>query len=297
MGFFEIHPIDLMIGGVLALVMLGIGLSLSIHDVRSVVVRPRSLLTGLGIQMIGAPLLAILIVSFFEMPVFFKIGFIILSTCPGGTTSSFVVYLFRSNVALSLTLTTINSILSLFSIPILVNGALYFYLHKSTNIHLPFLQSILQIFLVTIIPASLGIFIRAQRPRFAERVRVPTKYIMLTLLAIVFIVKFFADEDQGGTGINMNDIWIIIPAGLIFHFASFFLTYYLGRVAKLNSNDSLAISIEVSLHNTTLAFLVAGTLLQNEDMVKPALIYSLFSFVLTLLYSFIYRNKAQTLQL
>lgn len=293
----DIHLIDLIIAGVLALVMLGIGLSLSFDEVKTVVIEPRSLMAGLGIQMIGAPVLAFLMVNWIDMPVFFKIGFIILSTCPGGTTSSFVVYLFRSNVALSLTLTSINSILSLLTIPFLVNGALLFYLHDTTEIHLPVLESIMQIFMVTIIPATLGILIRVRWKEFAEKVKEPVKYVMLTLLAIVFVVKFFAGKDQGGTGINMKEIWMIMPAGLAFHFLSFFLTYFICRSLKLTKNNALAISIEVSLHNTTLAFLVAGTLLQNEDMVKPALIYSLFSFVLTLLYSFLYRNKAQGLQL
>jgi BASS family bile acid:Na+ symporter len=211
----------------------------------------------------------------------------ILAVCPGGTTSGFVTYLFKGNVALSIALTVINSILTLFTIPLVVNLALRYFMGREAELHLPIFESITQMFLITLLPAFVGVMVRTFKPAVAEVMQKPVKYIMIVLLALVYLIKFFAGDEHGGSGITFPEMWSIFPYVLIFNVVCFVFSIFIGKVAKLTIRDAFTIAIEVALHNTTLALLIAGTLLQNQEMAKPALLYSLFSFWTALVFGLI----------
>jgi bile acid:Na+ symporter, BASS family len=278
MEIISYSVIDILIGFVLASVMFGLGLSVTEENFRKIVFAPRAFFIGLGSQMIALPVIAFIILLFSDLPDAFKVGIMILAACPGGTTSGFVTYLFKGNVALSISLTTINSLLTIFTIPFLVNFALRYYMGQEVELHLPLLSSIVQIFLVTLLPAALGVFVQRIKPAIAEMLHKQLKYILMVLLAIVYSIKFFAGENAGGTGMTFSEVWMIIPYAFLFNVACFAFSIGLGKMTHLTIRDAFTIAFEVSLHNTTLALLIAGTLLQNQEMVKPALIYSMFSF-------------------
>ena len=279
--------IDILIGFVLASIMFGLGLSVTETNFKDIIFSPRAFFIGLGSQMIALPIIAYIILLFSNLPDAFKVGIMILAACPGGTTSGFVTFLFKGNVALSISLTAINSLLTIFTIPVIVNIALRHYMKQEIELHLPLLNSIIQIFLVTLFPAALGVFVRKVKPIIAQMLQKHIKYILMALLATVYAIKFFAGERHGGTGITLAEIWMIIPYAFIFNVACFVFSIAFGKMTRLTIRDAFTIAIEVSLHNTTLALLIAGTLLQNQDMVKPALIYSMFSFWSALLFGLI----------
>ena len=220
----------------------------------------------------------------------FKVGLIILASCPGGTTSGILTYFFKGNVALSVTFTAINSIITLFTIPLLVNLSLLFYYGQSTDIHLSYLETIIQIFSVTIIPAGIGVLVRTYRPGFAQKAQRPVKFLLIVALAIIFIIYFFAGRESGGTGITTKEILNILPYALLLNILCMAWGFFIGTVTKLGTKNSYTIGIEASVHNTTLAFLVAGTLLHDQDMVKPSLIYAMFSFWTAIIYSYIIKK-------
>jgi BASS family bile acid:Na+ symporter len=279
--------IDYLISLVLAAIMFGLGLSLTFSNFKQIMLRPKAFFVGLGAQMIFLPTVAFLILLFSGLPDVFKVGIMILAVCPGGTTSGFVTYLFKGNVALSISLTVVNSILTLFTIPFVVNLALWYFMHTEVELHLPIGQTILQMFLITILPAFLGVLVRTFKSSVAEKLQKPVKYVMIVMLALVYLIKFFAGDEHGGSGITMNEMWQIFPYALIFNVACFVFSIFIGKVSKLSIRDAFTIAIEVALHNTTLALLIAGTLLQNQEMAKPALLYSLFSFWSALIFGFI----------
>jgi BASS family bile acid:Na+ symporter len=287
--------IDIFISIVLASIMFGLGLSLTIDNFRNIIIFPRAFFVGLGSQMIALPMIAYIMLLFSDLPDVFKVGIMILAACPGGTTSGFVTFLLKGNVALSISLTAVNSILTIFTIPFIVNIALRLYMNQEVELHLPFLSSITQIFLVTLLPAALGVFVRHVKPIIARIVQKQLKYILIILLAVVYSIKFFAGEQHGGTGITSDEVWLIVPYAFIFNIACFVFSFAFGKITRLNIRDAFTIAIEVSLHNTTLALLIAGSLLQNQDMVKPALIYSMFSFwsavLLGIIVKWLYKNK------
>lgn len=279
--------IDLVISGVLALIMFGIGLSLTFGSFREIFTAPRSLLAGLFAQMVLLPAMAFLVVWPSDLPPVLKVGFIILAACPGGTTSGFITYFFKGNVALSISLTSVNSLLTLFSIPFIVNIGLAVFLGKTTPFHLPYLETILQIFAVAIIPALLGVWVRMRWETFAEKIRKFLKVFLIIMLAVVFTIKFFAGESQGGTGITRSEVLELLPFALAVNILGFVIGVVFGHLLRLGPKTSYTIGVEVTMQNTTLAFLVAGTLLQSQDMVKPSLIYSMFSFWTAILFSFL----------
>jgi len=279
--------IDILISIVLASIMFGLGLSLTIDNFKNIVLFPRAFFVGLGSQMIALPVIAYLILLFSNLPDAFKVGIMILAACPGGTTSGFVTFLLKGNVALSISLTAINSLLVIFTIPFIVNIALRLYMNQEAELNLPVLSSITQIFLVTLFPAALGVFVRSLKPIIAQVLQKQLKYILMLLLAVVYSIKFFAGEQHGGTGITSAEIWMIIPYAFIFNVACFVFSIAFGKITRLKMRDAFTIAIEVSLHNTTLALLIAGTILRNQDMVKPALIYTMFSFWSAVLFGII----------
>lgn len=271
--------------------MLGVGLSLTYQSFKDLFLHPRALAIGLSSQLIVLPIIAFVISYFSHMSLPLKVGLVILATSPGGTTSGLLTYFFKGNVALSITFTSINSILTLFSIPFIVNLTLWFYYGRTTEIHLSYIQTIIQIFMVTIIPASIGVMIRSFKPEFAIKTQKPLKYLLIVALAIVFIIKFFAGSHHGGSGITMKQVLNILPYAFLLNVSCLTWGFTLGRITKLGIKNSYTIGIEAAVLNTTLAFLVAGTLLQNQDMVKPSLIYAMFSFWTAIIYSIIIKKS------
>jgi len=290
----SLNYMDYLVSGVLATIMFGVGLSINLNDLRNILHSPRPFWLGLFAQMILLPVIAFAVIYFTDIPPALKVGFIILAACPGGTTSGFITVLYRGNVALSVALTTINSILTLFTIPILVNLALTVYMGRHSLFRLPFLETFLQIFFVTLLPAAAGVFLRYKFDRLADRIQKPVKTAMIILFAGVYSLIAFADESKGGSGIRLDEAVKIFPYALLINLLGFIAGLAMGVIGKTGLRSSFTMGIEVALQNTTLALLVAGTILQNNEMVKPALVYALFSFWTALLYGIVVKkyNKA-----
>jgi bile acid:Na+ symporter, BASS family len=275
---------DIMVIVVLATIMFGIGLSISISDLKEVIRVPAPFIYGLFAQMVLLPVMAFSITFFTDLSPALKVGFIILASSPGGTTSGFITVLFRGNVALSVSLTTVNSLLTLFTIPVLVNIALTIYMGSHSVYELPFLASCMHIFIVTLIPATAGVIIRLKWDRFANTIQRPVRVTMIILFAFVYTAIFLTDESRGGSGITMGETFKILPYALAVNVTAFFAGILMGFIGKTGFKSSFTIGIEVAVHNTTLALLVAGTLIHSREMAKPALVYAMFSFWTAILF-------------
>ncbi|MCH2193518.1 bile acid:sodium symporter [Kordia sp.] len=288
--------IDFLISLALGLIMFGIGSSLRTEDFKNVFKNPKSLTIGLVLQIIALPLLALLIVSFTDLSPEWKMGIFIVSICPGGTTSNFISYILKTDVALSISLTVVNSFIILFTIPTLVFfGLEYFELEKS-NENLSLVNTITQVFLVLIFPVLIGLFLNEKYPITIQKIQNYLKYFNILLLAFVFGVKFFASETNGGSGINQEIIYVLLPACLLLHSISMIGSYFLSRKLKLNNLQSTTIGIEVGLQNTGLALLVSTTIVKNEVMSQPALVFAIFSFFTTLIFGYVMKNRTALLK-
>jgi BASS family bile acid:Na+ symporter len=287
--------IDLFIAGTLALVMFGIGTSINLPAVYSSLRNPSAIVAGLLLQMLALPALAFLIVSCFSLSPEFKMGIVLVSLCPGGTTSNFISYLLKADVALSLCLTTINSLLILVTIPVFANlGARLFLLGNTSN-PISISSTAIQLVLLLLVPTALGCLFNHTQPNLVKKYDRAIRIITSFFLATVFIAKALLPQSSGGTRITSAEAFTLLPACLLVHLGSMLLSY--GFTRRLFSpKQSTTIAIEVGLQNTALAILIAAVSFQNPDVAKPALVVVLFSFWTTLAFGFFTRPKSVTAQ-
>ncbi len=282
MLLLSVININWLLNGVLALIMFGLGLSLKKEDFQALFDQPKSLAIGLFAQMVLLPMLAAAMVYSSSLSPEWKVGIMILSVCPGGITSNLVSYFVKGNVALAVSLTVSNALLSLLSIPLMVNLFLSHFMNQGDqSVSLPFWNTLLEIFAVTIIPAWLGM---AARLRLGKKVVGVSKWLNVVLpllLLMVFGFKFIAGPDQGGTAMSGSDILTLTPYVIALNVLSMLLGFAVGIPFALSYRNRITIAIEVGLHNTALALLIAGDKLQNPLMEKPALVYAMYSVVVT----------------
>lgn len=279
--------INILLNVVLGLIMFGLGLSLSPKDFRNLFDQPRALGIGLFSQMVLLPGVAWLVAGWAPVSNELKVGIMILSVCPGGITSNLISYFVKGNVALAISLTVCNAFLSLFTIPTLVNLFLEYFQQSGQNISLPFWQTMCEIFIITILPACLGVLVNYRLKGIAHKTEKYLNYVLPVLLILVFAFKFLTGSDKGGTGMTAHDIWELAPWMIVLNALSMLLGFVAGTMFQLNFKNRITISVEVGLHNTALALLIAGDKLGNHTMEKPALVYALFSFFITFIVAWI----------
>ncbi len=273
--------IDILVASVLILIMFGIGVSLTLKEVKEVFANPKALIVALVSQMILLPLIAFALCSFITMPDYIKIGLVILVASPGGTTAGFITYLFKGNTALSVILTTINAILTIFTIPLIVNFALQLYLGSGNSFQLPFKDTMMEIFVLTAIPASLGVLLRSRNQSLAEKISQYAKPVLIVLLGIVFLLKFFGG---GESGITREELLEILPIAFALNIICFATGFIMAKLFRLGLKNAISLSVESAVHNTTMAFLISGSLLHNEQFGKVSLVYAMFSFWTALMF-------------
>lgn len=278
MDFISINSL---LNVVLGLIMFGLGLSLTPADFKHLFNQPRALAIGLFSQMALLPIIAFFVATWAPVNTELKIGIMILSVCPGGITSNLVSYFVKGNVALAISLTVCNAFLSLFTIPILINFFLEYFAESGQTISLPFWRTMFEIFIITIVPATVGVAVSFRNHSFAVKAEKYLNYILPSLLLVVFLFKFLAGSDKGGTGMTFNEIWQLAPWVVLLNVASMVLGFAVAMLFRLNFKNRITISVEVGLHNTALALLIASEKLVNHNMEKPALVYAMFSFIIT----------------
>lgn len=270
---------------VLVIIMFGIGLSLERQDFVNVFRFPKPIFLGLFAQMILLPLVAFTIISLTDLPPEIKVGFIIISACPGGSASNLLNHLLRGNVALCVSLTALNSILIQITMPLIVNLGLLVYMGHGEDIQLPIWETIFKVFFVTLLPTFAGVYVRARNLKMALKLEKPMKVIMTVLLFSVFAAIILLEEKEGGAGIFRYSY--LLPYALALNVGSMLVGYFFARSMGLDNRNNYTISIEVGLQNSALAIFVATTLLNNRDMAIVAVVYSSFTFFSTALFGYL----------
>ncbi|MDG2074768.1 MAG: bile acid:sodium symporter, partial [Polaribacter sp.] len=160
----------------LAIIMLGMGMTLVIADFTRIIKSPKSILIGLTNQLIFLPIIGFSLAVAFDLNPVMAVGLMVIATCPGGPTSNLITQVCKGNIALSVTLTAIASIVSVLTIPFVLSYALdYFGTGTNVTIDLPILDTILQIMVITVIPISIGMLIRKYKTSFANRMEKPMR--------------------------------------------------------------------------------------------------------------------------
>jgi BASS family bile acid:Na+ symporter len=262
----------------LFIIMLGMGLGLSINDFKRILVEPKAVILGLIAQLIFLPVVGFILAGLFPLTPELAVGLVIIAACPGGPTSNLMTYLAKGNVALSITLTAISSLITVFTIPLVVNLAMRTFLGEGTILQLPFLATVLQIAIITIIPVAIGMLLHNSAPGFAAMLEEWVKWLSLFFLG--FIIAGLLIKERANVGSFFMQVgWDTLVLMVI----TMVLGYGIGTLAKLDRGSATAITIEVGIQNGTLAIAIASapTFLNNPTMAIPPAIYSLLMFVVS----------------
>lgn len=262
----------------LAIVMFGMGLSLVVDDFKRILVFPKAVALGLVGQLVLVPAVGFLVASIFpfSMPEL-AVGLVIVAVCVGGSNSTLLNFLLRGDVPLSITLSAVTNIVSVFTIPFLINLALVRFMGAGQVIQLPVLETVVQLLLVTILPAAIGMALNARFPQLTGKAERPVKILSAILLLIVIIGALTRTSATIMQGIGE----VGLPV-LVLDVALMLLGYGLGWVLRLNEAQRICIGIEFGIQNGILAVTIASSplLLNNPTMTITPIIYSLMMLVM-----------------
>lgn len=259
----------------LAIIMFGMGLTLVIGDFIRIFTYPKAVLVGLINQIILLPIIGFSIVVLFKLSPTMATGVMILSLCPGGPTSNLITQVSRGNIGLSVTLTALASLITVFTIPVLLSEAIaYFTGNTGVVIELPVLQTMLQILVITVIPIAIGMIIRKRNEGFALRMENPMRTASTILFVIIFLVIIIANKDNLVQA--MKEVGL---ATLLLNLLTMGLGFLTAKLFGIAGNSQITITIESGIQNGTLAFVIATTILNNFEMGLPTGAYSIWMFI------------------
>lgn len=273
----------------LGVIMLGLGLSLTLADFRRVVVYPRAVIVGLACQMLILPVVCFGIARGFGLAPELAVGLMLLAASPGGATANLFSHLAKGDVALNITLTAVNSLLSLFALPFIVNLSLTAFMGEGKAIPLQF-DKVLQVFAIVLVPVSIGMLIRARKRPLAERLDKPVRILSALFLLLVIASAVLKERE------NLGDFFRQVGlAALAFNLASMTVGYFVPLLIKVERRQAIAIGMEIGIHNGTLAIAIASSplLLNNSTMAIPPAIYSLIMFFTAGAFGWIVSRRAQ----
>ncbi len=262
----------------LGVVMMGLGLELAPADFARVWRQPRAMLVALFCQLVLLVGVCFLLVKLLALPPLLAAGMMLLAASPGGATANMFSLLFRGDVALNISLTAINSLLSIVTLPLIVNWALAHFLGNGQQIGLQ-LGKLLQVFAIILVPVGIGMWLRARLPDFATRMQRPVRVFAALLLLGLVLAVLLRERAHLVDYVQQAGL-----ASVLFCALSLGLGYVVPRLVGLEGRQARAIAFEVGVHNTTLAMTIALVVLQNTAMAVPAAVYSLVMYGLAALF-------------
>lgn len=257
----------------LAIIMFGLGLDLAVDDFRRVRRRPKAVIVALVCQLIVLPAICFGLIIAFDLPPLLGIGMVLLAASPGGTTANLFSHLFRGDVALNITLTGINSIISIVTLPLITGLAIAYY-DRGDEVSMPLIE-IVKVFALILVPVGLGMLVHARRPLFSEAMERPVRIASAIILAILILGIMLDQRDDIGE--YLADVGLV--AGL-FCALSLIIGYVVPRLFGIIESESIASSMEIGVHNGTLAIFIAVEVMDSTAISIPAAVYSVLMFFL-----------------
>ncbi|NOC91435.1 bile acid:sodium symporter family protein [Ruegeria sp. HKCCD6604] len=273
----------------LAIIMLSLGIGLEVADFRRVLSRRRAFVIGAASQIVLLPVAAFVTVTIFALPPEIAVGFMLLSFCPGGVTSNILSKLAKADVALSVSLTAVISLLSIVTVPILAAWSIaHFMGDEAPEVSITGLA--VALFLITTLPVGIGVGVRNFATGFANRVEPG-----LSTLATVLFVLIVAAALAGNWQLFVDNLGIM-GAGLIsLNIALLFIGLGLARISNLSWNECKTISIETGIQNSTLGITLAALITNTESgfspLALPSAVYGITMYAVVLPFLVWFRRR------
>jgi|TARA_B110000093_G_C12902455_1_gene381007 BASS family bile acid:Na+ symporter len=257
----------------LIIIMFGMGLSLVKDDFIRLFQHPKAVIVGLVNQIILLPVIAYVLISLLDVETDIAIGIMILAACPGGPTSNLITYLAKGDIGLSISLTTVNSLITIFTIPFVIDFALTQFLEADEMVQINKLQTVIQIFVIVIIPVSLGMVLKNTKPVFADKMNKPVKIASAAVLFLVIIGLVLKKKEELIPYLKQAGLM-----ALVLNIATMLVGLGTAKIAKLSLAQSRTISIESGIQNGTMAIAIASGILMNDNYAIAPAVYSLIMF-------------------
>ncbi|WP_068065149.1 bile acid:sodium symporter family protein [Nocardia xishanensis] len=251
----------------LALVMFGLGLTLTTGDFRRVVRYPKAALIALACQMVLLPAICLLLIELFGLTGALAVGMMLLVASPGGTSANLFSHLAGGDVALNITLTAINSVLAAFTMPIVIALSVAGFMDDDASVGLQ-PAKLVQVIVIVLVPVAIGMWVDRAFPGFSERMRKPVKVASLVVLVMAVTTAVVSELDTVRD--NFGRLGMIT---LTLSVLSLSIGYFVPRLFGVGTGQAIASSMEIGIHNATLAIAVAVSALGNETMAVPGATY------------------------
>ena len=272
---------------VLALIMLGLGLGLKIEDFTRILKTPKDFFVGFVSQLIILPLIAYSIIIALKIPPEVAIGVMIIAAAPGGVTSNILTKFVNGDVALSITLTAVISLISIITVPLIIftSADLFEITNISENISMTGIA--LKMFVVVTVPVILGMILRKFAENFVNsKIKIFEKLNLL--LFVIFFIAAFYEERESFLDFLMQAGFIT----LILNITMMILAYYLGKTFASGVKQQKCITLECGLQNGTLAIFVSTQIFGTDIVyITPAAAYSLIMYITGFIFVFLLKNK------
>lgn len=261
----------------LAIIMFGLGLDLTVGDFKRVGRAPKAVAVALACQVVLLPAICFGLVVLFDLPAFLGIGMLLLAASPGGTTANLFSHLFRGDVALNITLTAINTVIAVVTLP-LITGFAIAYFDRQDDVSMPLVE-IVKVFALILLPVGIGMLVNKRAPAFARRMDKPVRIGSAVILAIL-VLGILLDQIEN-VGDYLADVGLIAA---LFCAISLVVGYVVPKAFGVTGPQAIASSMEVGVHNATLAIFVAVEVLDEVEISVPAAVYSLIMFLFAALW-------------
>jgi bile acid:Na+ symporter, BASS family len=255
----------------LAVIMAVLGLSLTPADFRRVLVVPRGISIGLANLLVVSPLLAFGCAELFGLDPAFAVGLVLLGASPGGTMANLLTHLARGEVALSVTMTAVSSVAALVTVPLYLSLAIDHFDAAGLDADVEMPAVVARVFLITIVPLAIGMYVRRRRPDWVARVYDRARTLSLLLFLAVVVVAVASEAEEA-----LEHFEEVAAAALALNVAAMGISFAVAQLARLGDRQATAIAMELGIHNATLAITVASAI--DETIAIPAAVYSMFMF-------------------
>lgn len=270
----------------LGIIMFGLGLSLTLGDFARVAKHPRAVIIALACQLLLLPALCFGLVLAFQLPPVLAVGMMLLSASPGGTTANLYSHLFRGDIALNISLTAINSVISVVTLPLIVNFSLAYFAPPSSSgeggqLGIDVVEA-LKVFAIVLIPVALGMLVRRARPAFADRMDKPVR-----IASIVILVVVIAGAVVSNLKPLLENIGALAGITVLFCVLSLTIGFLVPRLFRVARAQAVASSFEIGIHNATLAIVISQSVLENFEMSLPGAVYGVLMFFIAAAFGFV----------
>lgn len=255
----------------LAFIMFGMGLTLTVADFKRVISLPKATAIGLINQLILLPLFGLLVITIFPLSPALTVGLLLLAFCPGGTTSNIISYLAKADVALSVTLTAISSLITVITIPLFLGLSIKHFMGEEQSVSVA--KIVLPILAIAIVPVLIGMVIKARSASTAKAIEKILGPFSIGFFVFIVVVAVYNDRENFFEHLRQAAVPVLVLNIFMMAFG-----FFSARLFKINLRQSFTISLETGIQNGTLAITIATTILKNPEMSTPGAVYGLLMF-------------------